>query len=437
MKRWAITVALVILGCGSSADDAAEVGSGGANAGGAGQTAGAGGLGAKGGAKGTGGTAATGGNRGTGGTPGTGGAAGTGGLAATGGTTGTGGTAGTGGSDGGPPHVVAACNGLGAVDHFEDITPPQAIQSGNGITNVLADPVHAGTVLVGTDHRGLLKTTDCGSTWAKMNTGRSSGILDGGTLWSIALDPADSNVIYLGSLYSSDVSLLKSTNGGVDFDSLWPAGSLIANAVPSRFLQDLSIDPTDHTHIVVTFHDNCSGQVGPNCMAETKDSGASWRIFKGPMSGWVEGAGPFVLGPTTFLHGAPQNGLYYTSDSGAQWEQVGPSALRQLYKNSSYYYLGHAFGVNRSTDGHTWTPIPNTNSLWGMIGDGKRLFGAERDSTSDRQPYFTSPESDGLTWTTFATPLTAHGALYFAYDPDHHLLYSANTGAGLWRMVTQ
>jgi len=56
-------------------------------------------------------------------------------------------------------------------------------------------------------------------------------------------------------------------------------------------------------------------------------------------------------------------------------------------------------------------------------------------------PYVTSRESDGLTWTPapFTTPagfkFTQGGPL--GYDPVHHLLYCSNGTQGFWRVVTQ
>jgi hypothetical protein len=362
---------------------------------------------------------------------------GTGGVAATGGTK-DGGGAGSSGDGGGPPHVVGACDGLGAVDQLENITPPGVDLSGNGITQILVDRVNAGTIYVGTDKKGLHKSTDCGATWAKVNTGRNADIMDGGTLWSMALDYVEPDVIYAGSLYSSDSSLFKSTNGGVDWDSLFPAGSEVAQTVEYNFFQDLSMDPTDHKHIVVSFHANCKGATGAGCMAETKDSGATWRIFKNPTGGWEEGAAPLTLGPTTWLLRTVMNGLYYTSDSGATWEKVGPGACPQAYHAANgTWYAASLYGVFRSADGHAWTKIDGSPNGYGIVGDGKRIFDSLRDSGSGQQPYLSAPESDPTTWTTVASPNMAHGGVYLGYDADHHLLYSANTASGFWRMVTQ
>jgi len=198
------------------------------------------------------------------------------------------------------------------------------------------------------------------------------------------------------------------------------------------------MDPTDHKHIVVTFHNNCKGAFAGGCMAETLDSGTTWRIFMGPLPGWSEGSGPLVLGGSTFIMGTTQNGMYYTSDSGAHWEKVGPGTDHQMYHSpTGKYYAGSDYGIHQSPDGHTWTLITGSPNGYGIIGDGKRLFHSLRSSGQNQQPYYTAPESDPTKWTPFPSPNMAHGTVYFGYDADHHVLYSANTGSGLWRMVTQ
>jgi photosystem II stability/assembly factor-like uncharacterized protein len=338
-----------------------------------------------------------------------------------------------------PAHVVGNCSGLAAVDKFENITPPNIDLSGSGITNMLVDPVRTGTIFAGTDHQGLFKSTDCGSTWTKINTGQNGAVLDSGLLWSMDIDPVNPDTLYAGSLYGTDPSLLKSTNGGVDWASVMPPGSPVAQTVQYNFFQDLSLDPTNPQHIVVTFHAPCMGQYAPSCMAQTMDGGNTWQLFLSATSMWEEGAGPLVLGPTTWLLGTTVDGVFYTSDSGGHWEKVAPFANRQMYRtqDQSAYYLGGPEGLYTSPDAHVWTAIANSPAGFGIIGDGKRLFTSLRTAGTNQQPYFTSAESDGMTWVPYTSPNMAAGAVYLRYDADHHLLYSANTSSGLWRVVTQ
>jgi hypothetical protein len=247
-------------------------------------------------------------------------------------------------------------------------------------------------------------------------------------------------VLYANNLYGAPPSLFKSTNGGVDWKDLFPEGSEVANTVEYNFTQEVSMDPTDPEHLVVSFHANCKGDYAPMCMAESTNGGDAWRLFKGPTGGWGEDARPQVLNATTFLYTTQGDGVFYTSDNGATWDTapgIG-GAGHQFYFTNGYYYLGSKYGVHRSSDFHTWSHIDPSPVSDGLIGDGQRLFTGYQSCCGDKQPFSWASESDGTDWQELASPdLAGKRVVYFAYDPDHHVLYCAMASGGLWRMVTQ
>jgi len=354
-----------------------------------------------------------------------------------------GGNGGSGGSNvardagSGPPHMVADCNGLGAVGVWEAITPPGV----TNVLNILVDPVHAGTVYVGTSKTGIFRSTNCGKDWTKIDTGTGAAAIDSGGQWTMAIDPTNPSVLFAGSLYGSDPSLQKSTNGGVDWKSLAPPGSEIAMTVDYNFLQEVSMDPTDPAHLVVSFHADCKGAYAPMCMAESKDSGTTWRLFKGPTKGWGENARPLVIGATTWLYVTWADGVYYTKDSGATWEKVAgvPGANHQIFlAKDGTYYIGTYQGVFKSSDGHAWTKLDGSpGGADGLNGDGVRIFTGMRDSGQNQLPFFSAPAGNATPWTSLTSPTMAHGPVKLDYEADHHILYSANTESGAWRMVTK
>jgi hypothetical protein len=377
------------------------------------------------------------GTGGKGGSAGTGGKSGTGGSAGTGGSTGTGGSAGTGG---GPPHVVGACDGLGAVDQWEAVTPAGVAFVGS----VAVDPVHAGTVYVGTGAtsgtsgaaQGVRKSTDCGATWTNVSTGTNGSLFDSGTNYGIIVDWFDPAVLYSATLYGANLSLLKSTNSGVDWSILFPPGSDVANAQEWVFAQEFSMDPTDHAHVAVSFHVGCTGQYAPMCLGETRDSGATWHVFKGPLDGWGENARPFVIGSKALLF-ISYFGAYYTADSSAAvpiWEKIAPYGGHVHHASNGNYYLASYAGIYRSTDGgHAWTLIPNSPRGYTIKGDGQRLF-VGGDVANN---YQTALETKDTEWKALSAPSTPDAYITFSYDADHHVLYSANHTTGLLRMVTR
>src|SRR4051812_34785428 len=174
---WAI-VFLSIGACSSASDSNDDVP---AASGGMSGATGTGGATSASGGSASGATSASGGSASTsGGAAGAGGPGGAAGRSGAGGSGGSGGSSagngGAGGSGGGAPHVVGKCDGLGAVNAFESITPPGVAFVGS----VAVDPVNSGTIYVGSGSnagapaQGIWKSTDCGATWAMVSTGMNS-----------------------------------------------------------------------------------------------------------------------------------------------------------------------------------------------------------------------------------------------------------------------
>jgi hypothetical protein len=348
-----------------------------------------------------------------------------------------------------PPPQLHSCDDLPAIGEWEVVTPPpiaEKLVMGNsvGIVSVAVDPLDPATVYAaGGDQpcctsgsRGIWKSTDCGGTWQKANTGTLGAELDTGLSWGLMpIDTQDSQIIYAVNGYGQPATLFKSSNGGVDWAHAW--GTEISQHLDNNFVSVVALDQNDPKHVVASFHENCKGDVGPMCMAETTD-GENWRMFKGPGDGWLEGAGPVVIGPTTFLYAAPFTGLFYTSDSGATWEKVAPDAFYQMHRASDgAMYLGSAqHGILRSTDGYKWDSIPDTPPTTGITGGGGNLYASFQNDSSGH-PFWTATEADPYTWKKMESPEVRSGGSILAYDGKHHILYSANYGSGLWRVVTR
>jgi hypothetical protein len=440
---WLCLAVLVIgSGCGSESDpgsiDAPSESAG------SGDSEGGGGAGAVLGAAGiaTGGASSTTGAGGKGGGTGQGGGAGSlaGGNA---GATGTGGQAGAGGSGGSTPHVTGKCDGLGAVGQWENITPPNITLTPpyTGAIVVLQDPGTSGTVYVTTSKNGVFKSTDCGATWTKTNTGRNARELDSGFIWSAVIDPVLPKTLYALTGYGPS-GLWKTTNAGVDWDQVLPSGT----GMPG-FVARVTIDPTNHLHVIINFHDNCTGGHTPVCIGESKDGGATWKVLDFPTSiknSWGEGTSVMPLDEKRWIFEFWE--LYYTPDAGATWTKTSDGAAVQgnfFHAAGGAYYLGAANGVLTSPDGAVWTRIPNSGGGHdAVIGDGSRLFAFDGfQPPSGPNVAWSATYGDPTHWSVLATPgLPAKLSAGFTgvdYDSDHRLLYTAIQAEGLWRMVTK
>jgi len=384
-----------------------------------------------------------------------GGAVATGGAAgATGGAEprGSGGAAGSSmGGDAGATHVASPCD-LPAKGTWQETTPTEVRakfpQQQYGVIALAMNPQNPSVVYFGTHQIGIWKSTNCGSTWAHINTGENGSVLDGGFQWSVAIDPVNPDVLYANSGYSSSSGAWKSTNGGVDWKALWPpVDPELAKVVQYNFVHKIRIDPGDHQHLLISFHASCNAPYKSACIAESNDAGATWKMVNGDAS-WTGSEDQtiwFLDNSQTWLYASQSNGMWRTSDGGATWKVIdaawGGHNGGQLYraKNKVFYHSGPA-GLLRSSDGISWSRMASTgNGMIGITGDGSALYASHGPyaEAPPYLPYYTAPETDGQAWTHLTSPLLATGGYELAYDPDHHLLYSTNATAGFWRVVVQ
>lgn len=177
-------------------------------------------------------------------------------------------------------------------------------------------------------------------------------------------------------------------------------------------------------------------------MGESKDSGATWRLFNGPaltdsmgiLEGWQEAALPLFITSTRWIY-ASHAGIFSTSDSGSTWTMLRYPGATNHYEVGSTFYLTADDGVLSSTDGATWTLLAGSHRSDTMVSTGTALYtGDQFDSIGT---LWTAPLSNPTSWTAVPMPTSGvnAGSVQLAYDPSHRLLYSANHRSGLWRMV--
>src|SRR5258706_11965166 len=152
---------------------------------------------------------------------------------------------------------------------------------------------------------------------------------------------------------------------------IWSSASqpMLSKAFQYNFANVIAIDPSDHLHILLTFHEPCLPPHATTCIAETKDAGSTWRLIDG-QPGWNGGEGQvifFLDNSSTWLWGSQTNNFWRTADSGKTWEGIPDMATSHLQnsqlvrtKDSTYFAAGSQ-GIWRSPDGKvsTWTLVPD------------------------------------------------------------------------------
>ncbi len=339
------------------------------------------------------------------------------------------------------------------------------------VTNGSSCPAGTTCPSVGT---GIFKSSDCGATWSRVsstNPGSDSANLLTGDPWALLIDPVDPSVMYMDNGYGNSPTIYKSTNGGVDWTALNPDPAKAVGA-PYPFVQAIAMDPYDHEHLAVTFHANCAAPYNALCLSESTNGGDTWIEFNGPSSipgwtitGWIEGASVSILGPTqyVFVSGA---GIWYTGDAGATWTQVAAQSLQSSYAGGTHIvpdgtlYIGGGSDVLFSPPAPMSTPpfaigsgkpsvmmLAHSPGVSVITDDGVSLF-ASQTGGATAQAFWTAPLSNPTAWQQMPDSIcgptlgsfdneACRGSNEMAYDSVHHVIYSANWHAGLWRLVTR
>ena len=333
---------------------------------------------------------------------------------------------------------------------WENITPPQVdltIGDWFGMQAMVVDPVTPSTVYAGRAMDGVYKSLDCGAHWFKVSTGRNADVMASGRTWAMVIDPTNPQVLYTPQGYGES-GVFKTTNGGVDWDQVLTPN--ITSAAPyGGFVGGIGMDPSNPAHLLVGWHAECSPPNTKACYAETKNGGVSWTMRNGdPSWGGGEGTRYDILDANTWLFNSESNGMWVSANQGASWSKVqgvnGSHAGGEIYRSAnSTLYMGTVDGVMRSIDrGLTWSKLPDSGSfVFGVIGDGTKLYTSSyfpfnAPGPAPWRPYASTSEAQPATWTTMDSPLMKNGG-GLAYDPVHHILYSSNLNAGMWRMVVR
>jgi hypothetical protein len=351
--------------------------------------------------------------------------------------------------------TVLPCSALPAAGTWQDITPDVFRSRPKLQTlNVVVDPNDPSIVYSvagdktngGNGGTGIYRSLNCGANWVKVSTGRNAALLETGDTWQLAISANNAQTIYATNGYGNNPTLFKSIDGGVNWDPLQPD----TIGVTHNFVQTFALDRTNPEHIVLTFHEDCTGAFAPMCMSESKDGGATWRLFKGPASGWKEGAGIVMLGGDRWLF-FDGDGVFLTNDGGNSFSEPLKSyaGILNAWVFGNYVgsddnvYLGVGnTGIIASplaqidASGKSWMKLPNSPIASTLVDDGTRLYAGDGWDTSG-QPFYSAPLAQLSEWTQMKSPQVVSGGNPMIYDSAHHIVYSANWSGGLWRLVTR
>jgi hypothetical protein len=228
-------------------------------------------------------------------------------------------------------------------------------------------------------------------------------------------------------------------------------------------VEKITLDPTNNLHLVVSFHQECTGTPLPGasiasdggwgCLAESTDAGQTWSLTTSALP-WqnADGVGQSLVDATTWFYATNGcDGVWRTTTAGVSpdghspaWTQVetGGCVSGTVYQASNGVFFTSGQELHYSTDGITWMQ-ENAPSTWSVNGSSNMTDDGQTFYIADGGGYYTAPlvASGALSFTQIAsTPITSDygtSPVQLGYDGAHKVLYSNNMTGGFWRYVAQ
>ncbi len=179
--------------------------------------------------------------------------------------------------------------------------------SGQGRTSAVAiDPFNSNIIYVGSPAGGIWKSTNSGSTWTPLSDELPQIGVSG-----IAIDHTNSNVIYIttGDKDASDtysVGVLKSTDGGLT----WGTTGLSFTGT-GNFAGDIIMHPSNNQILL------CATSAG---IYKTINGGTSWLLEQS--GNFSQGSIRFKPNDPTIVYGTTNNRFYKSTDTGNSFTNI-------------------------------------------------------------------------------------------------------------------
>jgi len=208
--------------------------------------------------------------------------------------------------------------------------------SGGRVTSVVGSARDPKLYYLGSAGGGVWKSTTGGASWKPVFDKEPVA-----SIGAVALDPTNDDVVWVGTGETNprnDVIL----GGGIfrsgDGGKTWTDMGLDATLSTSR----IAIDPKDPKRIVVATMGNFFADSVDRGIYRTTDGGKTWTktLYLGPQTGASDlafdpknfnimyaGMWQFRRQPWNFTSGGPQDGLFKSTDGGANWARLAEHGL--------------------------------------------------------------------------------------------------------------
>jgi photosystem II stability/assembly factor-like uncharacterized protein len=222
-----------------------------------------------------------------------------------------------------------------------------------GIEEFAVNPLNPNEIYLATNTtsfgNGVFKSMDRGASWQNIQNNIAGELF----CWSIAIDPQDTNLIYIGlhNPYDTDSCLFKSTNSGQSWADISPTG--LSQGAISR----VRVSPFgNHAIFACTWNDG---------LFRSTDGGENWISCNEDLKTFNIGTIEFDSLNNIIYLGTLGDGIYKSTDDGMNWQKISQNiglmpclGLSISPSNPSLAFVPTAGGLYKTSDaGESWSHI--------------------------------------------------------------------------------
>ncbi len=297
------------------------------------------------------------------------------------------------------------------------------------VNSIAMDPSDHSVLYVGTNGGGIFKSTNAGAEWSALSNAPNSS-----TTYGMTMVPGSPGMIYAGT---NNGGVIESTDGGNTWSSL-------NTGLDAWIIDSIAVDKTAPNTAYA------GAEYGG--LLKTTNGGATWSSVDSTLGAGSEFIGSIAIDPTndsTIYAGISSNisqnpqGVYKSTNGGAYWSEknTGLNGYTSNWVNSlsidpdnpsTLFATVGSTGIFRSADGaDTWTEVYN-------IASGDDVYCTAIDPSDSSVVYaglnsaIIKSVNGGMTW----TPLPNSPGLVFsiAIDPSNpNILYASGQRYGIYR----
>ena len=241
----------------------------------------------------------------------------------------------------------------------------------NPMVRVLANhPMKPEVVFAGTE-RGLFKSEDAGQNWRHIDSP-----LGDYSVWAIAIDPTEPNIIFAGTGAPSPVAMFRSDDGGENWERR--AMEVVEECpIGNPQMTGIAIDPTNPKSVWVG--------IEVDGLRHSSDGGDTWTKVGSDIPNLDVHNVAVSVGPPKTVVVVVNNDVYTSVDDGSTWKRLGikevfpytyprgimvhPGDPNTIFITIGDTTPGRIGTVMRSKDtGQTWEdlslPAPPNSAMW-------------------------------------------------------------------------